>query len=489
MKWPSLETVVAWLSQGTMSWPSLETALTWYAGFMLVFFFAINSYYLVLTLAGFWRTVRTVLEIQLTDRRRLLRSPLTPPVSVLAPAFNEEANVVENVRSLLMLDYPLFEVIVVNDGSTDHTLEALIEEFELRPTARSFEYAVPCKPIRCVYESATYSNLVLVDKDNGGKADALNAGLNLSLYPLFCAIDADSILDSDALLRLVRPFIDAPGVTIAAGGVVRVANGCDIRAGRVRQVRLTRRPLPLVQIVEYLRAFLFGRMGWSGGNSLLVISGAFGLFEKRTAVLAGGYATDTVGEDMELVVRMHRHRHDRKQPYRIGFVPDPICWTEVPEKLRVLRRQRTRWQRGLIDTIWRHRAMIGRPRYGMVGLVSLPGFAIFEMLSPLVELSGYLLLPVLWLNGLLDLWYAGTFLVLSLLYAVLVSVLAVLLEDIAFRRYPKLRDLGVLVLGAVLENLGYRQLTVWWRVRAFWEYFRGDLSWGAMERRGVSATT
>jgi cellulose synthase/poly-beta-1,6-N-acetylglucosamine synthase-like glycosyltransferase len=489
MKWPSLESVVAWYSDVSMRWPSLETALGWYAGFMLVFFFAINSYYLVLTLAGFWRTVRTVLEIQLTDRRRLLRSPFTPPVSVLAPAFNEEANVVENVRSLLMLDYPLFEVIVINDGSSDHTLEALIEEFELRPTARSFEYAVPCRAIRCVYESATYSNLVLVDKDNGGKADALNAGLNLSLYPLFCAIDADSILDSDALLRLVRPFIDAPGVTIAAGGVVRVANGCDIRAGRVRQVRLTRRTLPLIQTVEYLRAFLFGRMGWSAGNSLLVISGAFGLFEKRTAVLAGGYATDTVGEDMELVVRMHRHLHDRKQAYHIGFVPDPICWTEVPENLRVLRRQRTRWQRGLIDTIWRHRGMICRPRYGMVGLVSLPGFAIFEMLSPVVELSGYLLLPVLWLNGLLNLSYAGTFLVLSMLYAVLVSVLAVLLEDVAFRRYPKLRDLGLLVVGAVLENLGYRQLTVWWRVRAFWEYFRGDLSWGAMERKGVNATT
>jgi cellulose synthase/poly-beta-1,6-N-acetylglucosamine synthase-like glycosyltransferase len=468
-----------------MDW---EPAVRWYTFFMLLFFFAINSYYLILTITGFWRTIRDVLEIQWTDRRRLLRSPFTPPISVLAPAYNEQANIVENVRSLLMLDYPLFEVIVINDGSSDNTLEAIIEEFELRPTARSFEYAVPCKAIRCVYESATYSNLILVDKDNGGKADALNAGLNLSLYPLFCAIDADSILESDALLRLVRPFIDAPGVTIAAGGVVRVANGCEISGGRVRQIRLVRRALPLIQIVEYLRAFLFGRMGWSGGNSLLVISGAFGLFEKRTAVLAGGYAADTVGEDMELVVRMHRVVHERKQPYRIGFVPDPICWTEVPETLKVLRRQRTRWQRGLIDTIVRHRAMIGRPRYGTVGLVSLPAFALFEMMSPLIELSGYLLLPVLWWYGLLTPSYAGTVLVLSLVYAILVSVLAVLLEDLAFRRYPRLRDLGVLIGGAVLENLGYRQLTVWWRVRAFWEYLRGDLSWGAMERRGMTAT-
>jgi cellulose synthase/poly-beta-1,6-N-acetylglucosamine synthase-like glycosyltransferase len=345
-----------------------------------------------------------------------------------------------------------------------------------------------CRQVRGVYESPTYSNLVVVDKVNGGKADALNAGLNLSLYPLFCAIDADSILESDALLRLVRPFVDAPGVTIAAGGVVRVANGCDIHGGRVHRVRLTHRLLPLLQIVEYLRAFLFGRMGWSSGNTLLVISGAFGLFDKRAAVSAGGYATDTVGEDMELVVRMHRQRREQGKPYRIGFVPDPVCWTEVPENLRVLRRQRTRWQRGLIDTLVRHRAMIGRPRYGMVGMVALPGFVMFEMLSPLIELSGYLLLPVLWALGLLNLTVAGTFFLLAIVYMVLVSALAVLLEDIAFRRYPSVRDLGLLVLVAVLENFGYRQLTVWWRVRAFWEYLRGDLSWGAMERRGVRAT-
>jgi cellulose synthase/poly-beta-1,6-N-acetylglucosamine synthase-like glycosyltransferase len=471
-----------------MTAPTLEVALAWYTNFILLFFFASNSYYLVLTVAGFWQTLRVFREVRRPDQRRLLRSPLTPPVSVLAPAFNEEANVVDNVRSLLMLDYPLFEVILVNDGSKDRTLGRLVDAFDLRRSARSFEQTLPCKPIRGVYESVTYPNLVVVDKANGGKADALNAGLNLSLYPLFCAIDADSILEPDALLRLVRPFVDAPGITIAAGGVVRVANGSEIHGGRVHRVQLPRRPLPLVQIVEYLRAFLFGRMGWSTGNTLLVISGAFGLFEKRAAVLAGGYATNSVGEDMELVVRMHRQRRERRQAYRIGFVPDPICWTEVPESLRVLRRQRTRWQRGLIDTLVRHRGMIGRPKYGTVGMIALPGFFMFEMLSPLIELSGYLLLPVLWLLGLLSPSVAGTFFVLSVLYAVLVSALAVLLEDMAFRRYASIGDLGRLLIGAVLENFGFRQLTVWWRVRAFWEYLRGDLSWGAMERRGVGAT-
>jgi cellulose synthase/poly-beta-1,6-N-acetylglucosamine synthase-like glycosyltransferase len=468
-----------------MTGPTLEAAFLWYAGLMLLYFIGINSYYLVLTVAGFWRTRRTVQELQRPDQRRLMRSPLTPPVSVLAPAFNEETSVVDTVRSLLMLDYPIFEVILVNDGSKDGTLERLVAAFELKPSARSYELTVPSRRIRGVYESSAYPSLVVVDKVNGGKADALNAGLNLALYPLFCAIDADSILEADALLRLVRPFVEAPGVTIAAGGVVRVANGCDIRGGRVRQVQLVRRLLPLIQIVEYLRAFLFGRMGWSSGNSLLVISGAFGLFDKRTALQAGGYATNTVGEDMELVVRMHRLLHDRKQQYRIGFVPDPICWTEVPESFRVLRRQRTRWQRGLIDTLWRHRGMMGRPRYGTIGLVALPGFAVFEMVSPIIEFAGYVTLPLLMLLGYLDLSYACAFMLLSILYSILVSILAVLLEDITFRRYPKPSDMAVLVCAAVLEHLGYRQLTVWWRVRALWEFWRGDLSWGVMERRGV----
>ena len=472
-----------------MMLPSVENALRWYASFILIFFFAINSYYLVLTVAGFWRTLRVFKEVRRPDQRRLLRSPLTPPVSVLAPAFNEEANVVENVRSLLMLDYPLYEVILVNDGSRDRTLGRLVDAFDLKKSARSFEQILPSRPIRGIYESATYPNLVVVDKVNGGKADALNAGLNLSLYPIFCAIDADSILEPDALLRLVRPFVDAPGVTIAAGGVVRVANGCDIHGGRVHQVRLPRRPLPLIQIVEYLRAFLFGRMGWSTGNSLLVISGAFGLFDKKAAIQSGGYATDSVGEDMELVVRMHRNRRERRLPYLIGFVPDPICWTEVPEKFRVLRRQRTRWQRGLIDTLVRHRRMIGRPRYGSVGMVALPGFFVFEMLSPLIEMLGYLLLPLLWWFGMLDLQIAGTFFMVAIMYMVLVSALAVLLEDLAFRRYSSLRDLARLLVAAMLENFGFRQLTVWWRIRAFGEYLRGDRSWGAMERRGVAART
>ncbi len=472
-----------------MSWPELGVELARaYATFVLFFFFAINTQYLVLMVLGFRETRRALREMQRRDLRRLMRSPLTPPISVIAPAYNEEANIAESVRSLLMLNYPEYEVIIVNDGSKDGTLRVLIERFGLRLVPRSFEYAVPCRPIRTVYESPEHPHLVVVDKENGGKADALNAGINLALYPLFCAIDADSVLEADALLRVVRPFVEEPGLTVATGGIIRIANGCDIRGGRVIAVHLPRRFLPLVQIVEYLRGFLFGRMGWSAINGLLIISGAFGLFDKRAAVLAGGYADDTVGEDMELVVRMHRRLREQGIPYRVRFVPDPVCWTEAPESLRVLRRQRNRWHRGLIDTMWRHRAMFGRPRFGVIGLLSMPAFLLFEMLGPLIELSGYVVVPLCYFAGILDAGFMIVFLALAVLYGILLSVSAVLLEDMAFRRYPRIRDLALLVLVGVAENLGYRQVTAWWRARAFWDYWRGDLGWGRMERRGIMGT-
>jgi cellulose synthase/poly-beta-1,6-N-acetylglucosamine synthase-like glycosyltransferase len=469
-----------------VSWREVGLAVALgYTHLVLLYFFLINTQYLILMVVGFLETRRAHHAAQWRDVRRLMRSPLTPPISVIAPAYNEEANIAVSVRSLLMLNYPELEILVVNDGSRDGTLQVLVDRFGLKAVPRSIEYAVPCRPIRAVYESPEYPNLVVVDKENGGKADALNAGLNLALCPLFCAIDADSVLEDDALLRVVRPFVEDPGVTVATGGIIRIANGCEVKGGRVVRVRLPTRFLPLVQIVEYLRGFLFGRMGWSSINGLLIISGAFGLFDKRAAVLAGGYAHDTVGEDMELVVRIHRRLLEQGIPYRVRFVPDPVCWTEAPETLRVLRRQRNRWHRGLIDTLWRHRAMLGRPRYGVIGLLAMPAFWIFEMVGPIVELSGYLVIPLCWALGILNTAFMVVFLVLAVLYGILLSVSAVLLEDMAYRRYPRVRDVVLLVLVGVVENLGYRQATAWWRTRAFWDYWRGDVGWGRMERRGI----
>jgi cellulose synthase/poly-beta-1,6-N-acetylglucosamine synthase-like glycosyltransferase len=361
-----------------MSWREVGTAVVLvFNDAVLLYFLGISLHYLALMLIGFWETLRVVHDVQWQDERRLMQSPFTPPVSIIATAYNEQANIVESIRSLLTLHYPRFEVIVVNDGSTDRTLEILTESFGLRQVPRSFEYLVPCRPIRGAYESTTYPNLVVVDKENGGcKADATNGGLNFAMYPLVCVLDADSVLDDNALLRTVLPFLQDPGRTVGTGGSVRIVNGCEVRAGRVTRVRLPWRFVPLVQVVEYLRGFLFARMGWSRLNALPIISGAFGVFDKRLILKAGGYAPDSLGEDFEMVIRLHRYIGDHRLPYRLRFVPDPVCWTEVPETLRVLHRQRSRWHRGLLDTILRHRPMIGRPRYGAVGLLSLPAFVI-----------------------------------------------------------------------------------------------------------------
>jgi cellulose synthase/poly-beta-1,6-N-acetylglucosamine synthase-like glycosyltransferase len=454
---------------------------------VLLYFVVLNSLILCLMLLGFRTTRQATALVHHGDLRALMQSPLMPPVSVIVPAYNEEANVVDTVHSLLQLRYPRFEVLVVNDGSCDETLARLVAHFELHPVGRGFEDRVSCKPIRAIYESRRFPNLVVVDKQNGGKGDALNAGLNVSRYPLFCGIDGDSVLEEDALLRVARPFHEYPDTMVAAGGTVRVANGSALRAGRVVDVALSRDLLPRIQVVEYLRAFLFGRMGWASLGGLLVISGAFGVFEKRSVIEAGGYATDSVGEDMELVVRLHRSLRDNKRPYRIGFVPEPVCWTEAPTSLSVLRRRRIRWQRGLIDSLSRHREMLCNPRYGSVGLLAMPYFLLFELLGPLVELVGYVVVPLSYALGILEVAVMHAFFAAAVLYAVFVSVVAVLLDDLAFRRYRGVGQLLSLASAALVEAVALRPLCSWWRIAAFWHHFRRDLSWGQMEHQGLSA--
>ena len=454
---------------------------------ILLYFLVLNSLVLCLVVLGFLRTRRVTALVHTRDLRSRMQSPLMLPVSVIVPAYNEAANIVETAHSLLQLRYPRFEVLIVNDGSDDETLERLVKRFALYPVGRGFEHRVPCQRIRAIYESRRHPNLVVVDKENGGKGDALNAGLNVSRYPLFCGIDGDSVLEADALLRVVRPFHEHPDTMVAAGGTVRIANGSLLRAGRVVDVALARGVLPRIQVVEYLRAFLFGRMGWESLGGLLIISGAFGVFQRRAVIEAGGYATDSVGEDMELVVRLHRSLRDRGQRYRIGFVPEPVCWTEAPASLAVLRRQRTRWQRGLIDTLSRHRQMLFNPRYGCVGLLSMPYFLMFEMLGPLVELSGYVVVPLSYALGILDVSVLQAFFAAAVLYAIVISIVAMLLDDLAFRRYRGVGQLLSLASAAVVEAVAFRPLCAWWRSLAFWHHARRDLSWGRMEREGLAA--
>lgn len=408
-----------------------------------------------------------------------------PPVSILAPAYNEEAGVVESVRSLLALEYPSFEVIVINDGSKDRTLAVLIEAFELRPVQRAYEPSIQCRRIRALYGSSRLPRLLVVDKENGGKADALNAGINLSRAPLFCGIDADSMLDVDALLRIAQAFAENPAGLIAAGGTIRVANGCTIRGGRIEQVGLPASFPALFQSVEYLRAFLMARVALSRLGALLVISGAFGVFRRATAIEVGGYSHGTVGEDLELVVKLHRLMRDRGQPYRVMFVPEPACWTEVPESLAVLGRQRARWQRGALETFVRHWDMLNPWRYGRVAWLGFGQMLLIDVIGPVAEVLGYLLVLVYVLSGALSIEYFYAFTALTFVFGVGISAGAVVLQEINVRHFETRRELVIIFCAAIVENFGYRQLCNLWRLRGSWQYLRGTTGWGVMPRKGL----
>ena len=462
------------------------TVLLLFNWMVLAYFIGINSAYFALLFISYFELLRHSRATRNERWRRILQSPLTLPVSVIAPAYNEEVPIVESVRSLLMLQYPRMEVVVVNDGSSDHTLEVLIQNFGLVKIPTQVETTLESKPIKDIYRSSDYPSLVVVDKENGGKADALNAGINVSRYPLVCAIDADSLIEGGALLRVVRPFLEKPRTTVAVGGIIRVVNGCDIEAGRITKVRLPRSFLPLLQTVEYLRAFLFGRAGWSALRSLLIISGAFGVFKKETVIAVGGYKHNTVGEDMELVVRMHHYLRERKIKYDMFFLPDPVCWTEVPDSWKVLGRQRNRWHRGLIDSLLTHRKMFMNPRYGTVGLLGMPYFVLFEMLGPVVELLGYIVVPAAFIAGVINLEFFIAFLSLAVLFGIVLSTGSLVLEELSFRRFPRAVDLLILMGMGVIENLGYRQMNTLWRIMAFRDFIRGNTAWGRMERRGFT---
>jgi cellulose synthase/poly-beta-1,6-N-acetylglucosamine synthase-like glycosyltransferase len=463
----------------------VEHALVALAFLSLGYFVAVNLTYLAFTALA-WRGITYYRRARVyAGVDEAFASPLTPPISVLLPAFNEQAGIVESVRSLLALRYPEHEVIVVNDGSTDATLARLEEAFTLVPARKALRETVSCAPVRGAYASRRHANLWVLDKRNGGKADALNCGLNAARYPYVCAVDADAMLEEDALLRVAKPIMDEPELVAATGGIVRIANGCRVEHGRVTEVRLPSSRLATLQVVEYFRAFLVGRIGWSRMRSLLIISGAFGLFRRSLVEAVGGYWTQTVGEDVELVVRLHRYLRERGESYRIEFIPDPVAWTEAPEDLRTLGHQRRRWQRGLAETLWRHRGLTFNPRHGVVGLLAMPYFVCFELAGPLLETAGYPAVVAAFGLGALSPLFLGAFLAAALLAGVLLSISALALEEFSFRRYRRKREAARLLVAALLENVGYRQLLAVWRLLAFADLARKNRGWGEMRRRGL----
>jgi len=457
---------------------------TW---FVLGYFVLLNLGYLSLNLLAL-ASLRRDLRRKAVDELPQPFTGLEPAISLLVPAYNEEATIAASLRSMLQLAYPEFEIVVINDGSRDGTLQVLREQFDLYLFPEAVNPRLPTQPVRGVWRSRSHPNLRVVDKENGGKADSLNAGINVARHPLFCGVDADSLLARDSLLRVVRPFLRDPRM-VASGGTVRVANGCDVQAGLLTRVGLPRNPWALFQVVEYLRAFLFGRLGWSEIGGMLIISGAFGVFRTDAVVAAGGYRPKTIGEDMELVVRLHRMLREKGVDYRIEFVPDPVCWTEVPEDRRTLANQRIRWQRGLSESLAGHWQLMFSRRGGTPGWVAFPFMVLFEWLGPLVELGGYIFMAVAFVTGLVS-WQAfAVFLFLAIGLGILLSASGLLLEEIAFHVYPKRRHLLVLAVVGVLENFGYRQLNSWWRLVGLYRWAaQRESQWGAMKRRGLGGS-
>jgi cellulose synthase/poly-beta-1,6-N-acetylglucosamine synthase-like glycosyltransferase len=455
---------------------------------LFFYYLASNLIYLALLIVALLSSRAHHQHLASLRMERMKMSPLTPPITLVAPAHNEEGSIIPSVRSLLRIDYPELEVVVVNDGSKDRTLAKLIEEYRLEPARIVYIPQIPSAPVRGIYRSPREPRLLVVDKESvGSKADAVNAGLNAASSPYTCVVDADSMLESDALLRIMVKILEDPKHVIAAGGIIRVLNGCELVGGKVRRVRLPKSPIVIIQVIEYLRAFLIGREGWARGNMLTIISGAFGVFRRDVIVRVGGYRAKAIGEDFDLVMRIHRLMREEKKDYRITFVPDPVCWTEVPPTAKSLGRQRARWQKGLIDTLLPNRDMLFRRKFGRIGWVALPYMWIFECFAPVLELAGLATIALAAMLHELSHTFFIEFLIYGYLFAAMISVGAVLQEEVTYRRYNDWRDVARLVLFCFLEQVPYRQMHLFWRLQGMWQYARGDITWKELERVGLEA--
>lgn len=453
---------------------------------MVAIYYVMIVNVLYFTIMGLsYRSISTIARrTKYSSYNTLSGSELVPPVSLLVPAYNEELTIIENVYCLMTLNYPTYEVIVINDGSSDQTLSVLISEFKLEKMANpDIRGTIETQNVRGIYHNSDYPHLFIIDKENGGKADSLNAGINLSHYPLISSIDADSLLEKDALIRMARMYMENPEETVAIGGDVRIANGCLIENGAVQKVSLPRKMWPMFQSIEYLKAFLGGRIGWSRMNGLIIVSGAFGLFRKDYVIAVGGYRGGYPGEDMNIIIKLHRYMLSHKLPYKVAFCPEAVCWTQAPDSYKIISNQRKRWGRGNLKNMIENRGMLFNPKYKVMGMITMPYNVLFETLNPYFRITGLLALIGYTLLDMTHWRILLTFFLLNFLSGYLLSVGAIVLEEIAFRRYKKLSDLWKMLLFSALKFVGYHQLGVLWRVQGHIQYLRKNNSWGTMTRQ------
>ena len=408
------------------------------------------------------------------------------PVSIVVPAYNEEVTVVDTVKSLLMMDYRLYEIVVVDDGSKDATTQVLLDAFHLKKVMRPINRQIKCRKEQNVYEAVVNGiNITLVQKINGGKADALNMGINASRYPYFICMDADSVLQKDSLKYIVRPVLEDDRV-VAVGGAVRPCNGAEIVDGEVVQYHMPNKILPCMQVLEYDRSFLAARILLDKFNGSIIISGAFGLFKKSVVVDAGGYDTSTMGEDMELVVKLHVFCREHQIPYRIRYATDAICWTQVPEKLSDLCKQRRRWHIGLFQSMTKHRRILANPKYGLVSFVSYFYFLLYELLSPYIEVFGVFTMFFASFVDFLNVPFMLLYMAIYVVYSAILSLTAFFARihtiDLKLAFTDALKAVGL----CLLEVSSLRFVLAWVRMTALIGYRKKKHSWGQIERKKIN---
>lgn len=455
----------------------LIAAIVGFNYFIGFFYGFVNLIYTLLIFVAVGSILVHIRKIKYLPLRENRFSPEVPPVSVIIPAYNEGSILFRTIQSILDLNYPNCEAIVVNDGSRDDTLMQLIDRYQLYRVDLVYRSLLKTKPIRGFYYNRNIPNLLVVDKEQGGKSDALNCGINACRSPYVCSVDADTLMEPDALLRLMTAVMESPTPVVACGGVVRVINGVTIDGGRITKIGLPDRWLAIFQIVEYLRGFLFGRAGLDRLGGTLILSGAFSMFQKQAVIDAGGFEVNNVCEDMEIIVRIHKQHLLAKKPYAVRFITDPICWTEVPETMKQLAGQRRRWHLGLIQTMMKYKSMVFNPRYGKVGMLTMPYYFFAEMLSPFIEVLGYVAMVGAYVFNLINFNLFFLFIFLAIFYGVFLSVVSIFLEEITYHRYPDWEHLFILLVFGVLENFGYRQINSFWRFQAFFQYLFGKRRW------------
>ncbi len=462
----------------------------------IVFFLFAIVLFTLFTLMGYFSTrnyIHYLKKNSFVDLSRLIASPLAPSITIIAPAYNEGLTIVDNVRSLLGLKYVNYEVMVVNDGSKDDTLQKLIDVYDLEKIESEIDPNWKSKPIRGIYKSkhTSFSKLTVIDKENGGKSDALNTGMALSQNQYVGCIDVDCLLMPDALLHVVKSFYQRSNKrVIAVGGVIRVANSCIIDQGELKEVRLPTNWMARFQLLEYTRSFILGRMAWGRIDSLLIISGAFGFFDREIAMAVGGYDTNTVGEDMEIIFKMRRFMHDHREPYTIEYIPDSLCWTEVPEDLNILINQRDRWARGNLETLNKHKDMFFNSKYGRLGLISYPYWFFYEWLAPLLEFFGLITIIIFWYLGIIN-WKFFLSITLALyLYSVMFSFYAIFWDVYSYNEYTKTKDILLLMFCAIIEPIIFHPIVVWAAVRGnYKKLFKIKSGWGSQVRKGFAKAT